>query len=92
MTFLEFRSDSDRVKALREALEQPIMFEAMRCLEDNAPVNIGVMSDVSPTHASVRLGDILGYARYARTLKVLAMHTQPPSVDHLPSTYEPAEE
>ncbi len=92
MTINEFKSSPDRVKALREALEQPILIEAMMCLNVNAPVNISVMPNISDTFANIRLGDALGYARYPRILKFLATHATATSTENLDNTYEPAEE
>lgn len=74
MTALEFRADSKRVVMLREALQMPIMAEALSVLAEEHPATREIRSDISPTFAAVRLGHAAGFSECIESLHALAMH------------------
>lgn len=90
LTTKEFRDDPERVAALRVALEQPIIVEAMAILNARGPIPSAVAPDISPTYAAVRLGAVEGFAEYATSLAQLATH--PPDNEPLTSEYKREEE
>lgn len=86
MTFQEFRSNPEKVRELRQALEMPIVQEALQTLNSpDAPRFNEVLGDISPTFACIRLGSILGYQD---TLKdFLLLGTQPKSNEPIENDY-----
>lgn len=76
MTDAEFRNDPERVKALRGALAQPIIQEAMSILDKAGPATRTIKADITPTMASIRLGAVAGWSEYATSLAQLATHPE----------------
>lgn len=68
----EFRKDGEKVKALREALNVPIIQEAFSVLNQAGPQNAQPLSNTTDTFAVMEYGYVLGYFNRANRLNDLA--------------------
>lgn len=89
MTTKEWRKNKDRVKEMRELLENPLLIEALALLNEEGPQYATTQETVTPTFGLVKLGRIEGYSDYSSRLKTLGTYLE---TDRLPTNYAREEE
>lgn len=92
MTAEQFRSDKELVARMRAILEMDVMQLAMEVLAEEAPVNYPPTPDVTPTFATIQLGQQTGWAQYPNRLKTLGTHPPIPKESNPETEYEPDQE
>lgn len=88
MTIEEFQKNTALVSDWHEVLKMPITKIVLGVMENYAPVNRILKSDITPTFANIRLGHQTGWAEYAKTLTE-GLLISPKQIEPLEHTYEP---